>query len=369
MAERVTRHRPERPPDIHAVARQAGVSHQTVSRVLNEHPNVRASTRARVRAVMEELGYTPNLAARALITGRSKTLGLVVLNEELHGPASALRAIEQDARAAGYGVRIIHLSAVARSTLREVVENLQRQLVEAVLIVDPHPEDQPLLDPLPADLPMVTVGGLHSEGVPGVRFDSGPGVAQAVDYLLGLGHRTVHHVAGPAGWSEADVRREAWQRALAGAGAPVPRPEAGDWSARSGYQAGRRLLAAGGVGPGGAGPGGTGSGAGAEDAAVPAVTAVFAANDQMALGVLYACAEAGVRVPGDLSVIGFDDVPDAAYYQPSLTTLRQDFAELGRHAVELALRQIASGTRQGTGGFTLPPPSLILRASAAPPAR
>jgi DNA-binding LacI/PurR family transcriptional regulator len=339
------RGRGDRPPDIHAVARHAGVSHQTVSRVLNEHPNVRATTRARVREAMEVLGYRPNLAARALITGRSKTLGLVVLNEELHGPGSALRAIEQDARAAGYGVRIIRLSTVARSTLREAVESLQRQLVEAVLIIDPHPEDQLLLEPVPPDLPLVTVGGLRSQGVPGVAYDSGPGVAQAVDYLLGLGHATVHHVAGPAGWTESDVRREAWRQAVRQAGRAVPAPVEGDWSARSGYRAGLVLRER------------------------PEVTAVLAGNDQMALGLLYAFAEAGIRVPGDISVIGFDDVPDAAYYQPSLTTLRQDFAELGRHAVELALRQIASGTRQSVGGFILPPPSLILRASAAPPSR
>lgn len=337
--------RTDRRPDIHAVARHAGVSHQTVSRVLNEHPNVRASTRDRVREAMAVLGYAPNVAARTLITGRSRTLGLVVLNEELHGPACALRAIEQDARAAGYGVRIIHLSAVARSTLRDVVESLREQLVEAVLIVDPHPEDQPLLEPVPPDLPMVTVGGLRSRGVPGVSFDSGPGVAQAVDYLLGLGHQTVYHVAGPAGWSESDVRRRAWQDALAKAGRPVPEPVLGDWSARSGYQAGRVLRER------------------------TDLTAVLAGNDQMALGLLHAFAEAGVRVPADVSVVGFDDVPDAAYYQPALTTLRQDFVELGRHAVELALRQIAAGSRQGMEGFTLPPPSLILRASAAPPGR
>jgi LacI family transcriptional regulator len=335
--------RVSRPPDLHAVARHAGVSHQTVSRVLNEHPNVRAATRERVREAMAELGYRPNLAARALITGRSKTLGLVVLNEELHGPASALRAIEQDARAAGYGVRIIHLSTVARSTLREAVESLQRQLVEAVLVIDPHPEDQALLEPVPPDLALVTVGGLHSAGVPGVSYDSGPGVAQAVDYLLGLGHRTVHHVAGPAGWSESDVRARAWRQALERAGALVPEPVEGDWSARSGHRAGLVLRER------------------------PGVTAVLAGNDQMALGLLHAFAAARIRVPADVSVVGFDDVPDAAYYLPSLTTLRQDFAELGRHAVELALRQIASGTRQSIGGFTLPPPSLILRASAAPP--
>jgi DNA-binding LacI/PurR family transcriptional regulator len=339
------RRRSERPPDIHAVARHAGVSHQTVSRVLNEHPNVRAATRARVRESMEVLGYRPNLAARALITGRSKTIGLVVLNEELHGPACALRAIEQDARAAGFGVRIIHLSTVARGTLREAVESLQRQLVEAVLVIDPHPEDQALLEPVPPDLALVTVGGLHSQGVPGVSYDSGPGVAQAVEYLLGLGHPTVHHVAGPAGWGESDVRREAWRQALRRAGRAVPAPVEGDWSARSGYRAGLVLRER------------------------PELTAVLAGNDQMALGLLFAFAEGGIRVPSDVSVIGFDDVPDAAYYQPPLTTLRQDFAQLGRHAVELALRQIANGGRQGMSGFTLPPPSLILRASAAPPPR
>src|ERR1700754_3129940 len=148
MTERPADGKAPRPPDIHAVARHAGVSHQTVSRVLNESPRVRPATRDRVREAMRVLGYTPNVAARTLITRRSRTLGLVVLNEELYGPGSALRHIEQDSRSAGYGLRILNLPPMARSTLREAVESLRQQLVDAVIVVDPHPEDQPLLGPL-----------------------------------------------------------------------------------------------------------------------------------------------------------------------------------------------------------------------------
>ncbi|MBB5787060.1 LacI family DNA-binding transcriptional regulator [Jiangella mangrovi] len=343
MTERPADGKANRPPDIHAVARHAGVSHQTVSRVLNESPRVRPATRERVREAMRVLGYSPNVAARTLITRRSRTLGLVVLNEELYGPASALRHVEQDSRSAGYGLRILNLPPMARSTLREAVESLRQQLVDAVIVVDPHPEDQPLLGPLPSDLPLVTVGGLRSTGVPSVSYDSGPGVSQAVNYLLSLGHRTVHHIAGPAGWAEADIRRTVWEQTLRKAGREVPPPVEGDWTARSGYAAGLAL-------------------AGRDD-----VTAVFSANDQMALGLFHALAERGITSPEDVSVVGFDDVPDAAYYRPALTTLRQDFAELGRHTVRLALRQIESGTREGVESVTLAPPSLILRASTAPP--
>lgn len=333
-----------RASDIYTVARHAGVSHQTVSRVLNNSPNVRASTRQRVEESIRILGYRPNAAARALNTRRSSTMGLVVLNDELHGPASAVRQIERSAREAGYGLRVTHVSAIARSTVRDAIQALRDQMVDAVMIIDPHPADHHLLDGIDPHFPLVMIGGdLHD--IPGVRYASGDGVAQAVDHLLAMGHGTVHHVAGPAGWSEAEVRREAWATRLRTRGRPVPPPLEGDWTAASGYSAGLAL------------------------ARQPEVTAVFAGNDRMALGVLRALAEAGRRVPEDVSVIGFDNIPDAAYYRPPLTTLSQDFASVGAHAVRLALRQAQAGHRHAAEGVVLEAPALVLRASTGPAAR
>lgn len=330
-----------RASDIYTVARHAGVSHQTVSRVLNGSPNVRASTRQRVEESIRVLGYRPNAAARALNTRRSSTMGLVVLNDELHGPASAVRQIERSAREAGYGLRVTHVSAGARSTVLDAIQALRDQMVDAIMIIDPHPADHHLLDGVDPHFPLVMVGGdLHD--IPGVRYASGEGVAQAVDYLLSIGHRTVHHVAGPAGWSEAEVRREAWAARLREHGRDVPPPLEGDWTAASGFSAGQVL------------------------ARRPEVSAVFAGNDRMALGVLRAMAEAGRRIPEDVSVVGFDNTPDAAYYRPPLTTLSQDFASVGAHAVRLAVRQVQAGGRHTTDGVVLEAPALVLRASTGP---
>lgn len=335
--DRVT---PARPADIYTVAKHAKVSHQTVSRVLNDNPNVRAETRLRVQASIAALGYTPNAAARTLNTKRSDTLGLIVLNDELHGPAQAVRQIERAAREAGYGLRVVHLASIARSSLRSTVRALRDQMVDGVIVVDPHPEDGLLLEPVERTFPLVMVGG-QAGGVPGVRYDSAAGVRRAVDHLLSLGHRTVHHVSGPQGWSEADARRDAWARALEDHGREVPEPLIGDWSAASGYAAGRRL------------------------AERPEVTAVLAANDHMALGLMRAMAEAGRKVPSDVSVIGFDNTAESAYYYPPLTTLSQAFAALGHHVVELAIRQIQNGGRTGVEDVVLESPSLVLRESTA----
>lgn len=327
-----------RPPDIYTVARHAKVSHQTVSRVLNNSSNVRAETRLRVQASIAALGYTPNAAARSLNTKRSDTLGLIVLNDDLHGPAQAVRQIERAAREAGYGLRVVHLAPIARGSLRGTVRALRDQMVDGVIVVDPHPEDGPLLEPVDRAFPLVMVGG-EASGVPGVRYDSAAGVRQAVDYLLSLGHKTVHHVSGPPGWSEADARREAWRSALEDRGCTIPDPITGDWTAASGFAAGREL------------------------ATRPEVTAVLAGNDHMALGLMRSLTEAGRRIPEDVSIIGFDNTADSAYYIPPLTTLSQAFAELGNHVVQLAVGQIQSGRRDGTADVVLEPPSLILRAS------
>jgi DNA-binding LacI/PurR family transcriptional regulator len=299
------------------VAREAGVSHQTVSRVLNDHPNVRADTRARVEAAITRLGYRRNLVARALVTKRSRTLGVVSFDTTLYGPASTIYGIEQAARTAGYFVSIVSLKTIDANSVREAIDYLAEQGVDGVVVVAPQLTASRALESLPPGMPAVAVEGTqHEADVSVVCIDQSEGAKFATRHLLELGHETVWHVSGPPDWLETEDRLQGWRAALTEAGRPVPEPLAGDWSPRAGYEAGKSL------------------------AAMDGVTAVFAGNDQMALGVLRALSELGVRVPEQMSVVGFDDIPESEFFSPPLTTVRQDFDAVGRHCIEVLLRQI-----------------------------
>jgi DNA-binding LacI/PurR family transcriptional regulator len=323
------------------VARLAGVSHQTVSRVLNDHPSVRRETRERVLAAMRELDYQPNSAARTLVTNRSQTLGLVTFDTTLVGPSFMVYAVERAAREAGYFVSIASARSLETRSVSEAIRRVREQTVEAIITIAPLDSALTALEEVPGGMPLVGMGVGDAVGVPMVGLDNVEGATMATRHLLDLGHRTVHHIAGPEGWPEARERLAGWRAALTAAGAPVPEPPIGDWSARSGYEAGRAL------------------------AADPAVTAVFCANDQTAIGMLRALTESGRRVPQDVSVAGFDDIPEAPYLSPPLTTVVQDFAELGRRCVDVALQQIMTGLR--TTGHLRLGPRLVVRDSTARP--
>ncbi|MET7331503.1 LacI family DNA-binding transcriptional regulator [Nonomuraea sp. NPDC005650] len=321
------------------VAVLAGVSAMTVSRVLNAPDRVRAETRARVLAAVQELDYRPNQAARQLVTGRSGVLGVVSIDTTLYGPASTLYCIEQAARNAGFNVSIASLPSLSRRSMEEGVERLRDQAVDGVIIVAPHESAADGLRHLPAEMPVVAVDAGDDIPVPVAKVDQRTGAVRATRHLLSLGHRTVWHVAGPADWLDANGRIEGWRSVLESADRPVPEVLRGDWSSRSGYQLGQQL---------------------ARD---PEVTAVFVANDQMALGVLRALREAGRRVPEDVSVAGFDDIPESAYFWPPLTTVRQDFGEVGRHAFHLLLDRMAGAEADAR---RLVEPELVVRESTAP---
>src|SRR3954449_3625624 len=324
------------------VAARAGVSHQTVSRVINGHPNVAPLTRERVLAIIAELGYRPNTAARALVTGSTRTIGLVTVNINQYGPAQTLVGLEQAARAAGYSLSVTVLDAATAGAMRDAVDRFVAQSVDAVVALATYDDAFDALHAISAPVPLITVqsGGMHEE--PAVGVDQIAGARLATRHLLDLGHRTVHHVTGPADSKEARDRIEGWRAELTAAGAPVPVCLHGDWTPSSGYEAGRRLAAR--------------SRAGEE------ITAVFMANDQMALGLLAALHEAGLEAPRDVSVVGFDDLPEAPYFPPPLTTVRQDFAELGRRGVQLVLARL--------GGEDLHPgpvpATLLVRGSTGP---
>jgi DNA-binding LacI/PurR family transcriptional regulator len=330
-----------RPSAMTDVARLAGVSHMTVSRVLNDHPNVRPQTRQRVLDAMRKLDFKPNTAARTLATRRSNTLGIVTVDTTLFGPAAMVYGFEQAARDAGYFVTIATVRSLTPPAVVSAVSRLREQAVEGVVAIVPDDAGADALRSVAADLPVIAIGVGDGTDVPTVGVDNAAGAAMATEYLLRLGHATVHHVAGPQSWPEARERLSGWRQALRAAGAPVPEWLIGDWSARSGYELGRQLVG-------------------------DAVTAVFCANDHMALGVLRALAEVGRQVPVDVSVVGFDDIPEAPFMIPPLTTVRQDFSALGRHSVELLRELAASAEADGTPSVLLKPELKIRRSAACP---
>jgi DNA-binding LacI/PurR family transcriptional regulator len=323
------------------VAKLAGVSHQTVSRVINGSPQVRPATRDRVLAAMAELDYRPNSAARALVTGRSQTLGVVSFDTTLYGPASTLYAIERAAHDAGYFIMTVSLEALDRESVLSAVERLRLQGVDGILVIAPLKGAGEALVDLPSGLPLVAVEAGPADALPVVTVDQIAGAQLATRHLLELGHPTVAHIAGPPDFLEAELRIEGWRSALAAARAEAPPVLAGDWSPRSGYELGRRLV--------------TDS----------HPSAIFVANDQMALGALRALHEAGYEIPRQVSVVGFDDIPEAQYFTPPLTTVRQDFAEIGRRALALMLEMMdADGDVPPSPAMVAP--ELILRSSTAP---
>jgi DNA-binding LacI/PurR family transcriptional regulator len=317
------------------VAKLAGVSLQTVSRVINDSPHVRAATRQRVEDAMRKLEYRPNPVARALVTGRSRTLGVVSFDTTLFGPASTLFGIERAAHDADYFVSIVSLRSLDRSSVMSAVERLRAQGVDGILVIAPQESASQAILHLPQDVPVVAAEAGPGESVPLVAVDQVEGARLATQHLLDLGHRTVWHISGPLDWLEAQDRVDGWRSTLEAAGASPPPVLVGDWSARAGHELGRELG--------------------------PDVTAVFVANDQMALGVLRSLHEAGRRIPADISVVGFDDIPEAEYFTPPLTTVRQNFNEMGRRSLLLLLEQIESRSRAPVRETV--PPELIVRAS------
>ncbi|MGF0115936.1 LacI family DNA-binding transcriptional regulator [Promicromonospora sp. Marseille-Q5078] len=346
-----------RRPSMADVAAVAGVSHQTVSRVLNEHPSVRGETRERVLDAIAELGYRRNSAARALATARSTTLGVVTTGSALFGPTSTLIAIEGAARDHGYYVSVATLQRYDAEAMHEALEHFMDQGVEAIVVIAPQDDVAAAVESFRAPVPVLVVAAL--ERLPrdvgttaaagsttlSLAVDQRAGARAATEHLLDLGHRDVLHVAGPQDWFDARERAAGWREALEARGIAPSRPRYCTWSAGDGYAAGRDLAEA--------------------VAAQEGPTAVFAGNDQLALGMLRAFWERGLSVPDDVSVVGFDDVAGAAYFVPPLTTVRQPFGVLGERSVAMVVAALAGG-RVPTERIA---PELVLRSSTGPPAR
>ena len=315
-----------------SVAARAGVSGQTVSRVANGSPRVDPATRDRVERAMAELGYRPHRAARALRTGRSQTIGLVVTTLATVGNSRMLQATAEAAADRGYALTLV----TAGANVAEAFDRLATQEVDGAIVLN-EASAQVATAGSPAGLRLVVVDAPTDGGFLAVHSDHRGGAAAATRRLLELGHPTVHHLAGPADSFAAIERERGWREALTAAGVEAGDVVRGDWSADAGFAAGAVLSTA---------------------------SAVFCANDQMALGLLRAFAESGRRVPEDISVIGFDDVPDAANYRPPLTTIRQDFTALAHRAVEALVAHIEGDAGAG-GTASVIPTALIERESTA----
>ncbi|WP_087873460.1 LacI family DNA-binding transcriptional regulator [Arthrobacter globiformis] len=323
------------------VAVLAGVSTQTVSRVANGSRDVRAATRRHVIAAMNELGYRPNSAARALKRGTFRTIGVITFPLSSQGNMRTLEAIALHAARQDFAITLIPVTAPTQAGIQGAFSRLGELAVDAVIaIMEVHLLEAATVT-LPPGVKIVVVDADAGDQYSVVDMDQADGTRKAVQHLLDLGHETVWHVAGPKESVTSERRAAAWSTTLSAAGRPVPPVIRGDWSADSGYAAGLRL------------------------ADETGCTAVFAANDHMALGLLRAFREKGKAVPEDISVVGFDDVPDASSYTPPLTTVHQDFAAVGRQCVDNVLRQIHANTIEPR--VTLDPARLVIRQSTAAP--
>jgi DNA-binding LacI/PurR family transcriptional regulator len=313
-----------------------------VSRVINGHPNVASTTRNRVLTAIAELGYRRNLSARVLATGRSNVVGLVAQNTTLFGPSSMVQAIGEAALSADLSLTVGHIAGYdASSASRLVVDRLMQQGAAGLVFIAPVDAAAAAMSKVPAGVPIVTVDGLPEWRTANVSVDQYTGGRLATRHLLDRGHRTVWHVAGPEQWHGSRAREAGWRAELAAAGREEPPMLRAGWSAESGYSCGQML------------------------ARVFDCTAIFAANDHVALGIVRAMAEQGRSIPDDVSLVGFDDVPESAFFTPALTTIRQEFAEVGREALRLLLEQLQTGTRSTDS--VLVEPILVERATVAPP--
>ncbi len=326
-----------RSPVMADVAKRAGVAPITVSRVINDHPSVTPGTRARVQQAIDELGYRSNMAARLLAGGRSRVIGTIGAETSLYGPLYTLFGIEAAARASGLKVNFVTMREHTVDELQLCFEQLQDAHVDGAIVIAPMNTVLSSLAAIAPPVPLVVTSG--AAGAAGmVTIDQARGARLATRHLLDGGHRTVHHVRGPEGWLDADARSTGWSDELGAQRRTCSKVLVGDWTARSGYAAGKVF------------------------AADPDVTAIFVANDQMALGVMLALHDAGRDIPGDVSVVGFDDTQESEYFHPPLTTVRQDLDEVGRASVGLLLELIEGAAAREVHIE----PTLVVRASTRP---
>jgi LacI family transcriptional regulator len=339
---------------IREVAEAAGVSTQTVSRVLNNRPDVAPDTYDRVQRIIAETGYSPNMFARGLTQGRSHVLGVVAFGLDYFGPSRVLTGIDQQAAEMGYSISLNLIHRPETDDVYEILSSLFARQVDGVIWAIPqvgnnldwsHRRAQDL------PVPVVLVGGMAGQAsLPSIGIDNRAIGRLATEHVLAGGARHVGMITGPLSWWEARERESGWRDTIASAGSSAAGPTfEGDWTAASGEEGLHRLLAA-----------------------DPALDAVVASNDQMALGVLHAAHTLGRRVPDDLSVVGVDNIAEGSHFWPPLTTVHQPLGDAGVLAVEgvdddirrLAMRRRPPKVLEPRA--TLLQPKLIVRESSRP---
>lgn len=331
--------------NITDVATLAGVSHQTVSRVLNDEDTVRPQTRARVEAAIEQLHYRPSSVARALRSRKTRAIGLISTGSAQYGPSSVAVAINEAAREADYHVSIASISRPERASILTAVDVLLRQNVEALVLIAIDEVSIAAVSDLQPGVPLITADSSGRGAFPSVSIDQQAGATLATAHLAELGHQRILYVSGPVDALDAKERRRGWMAEVQRRGLPVLPVFEGDWTADSGFEIGGRL-------------------ARQYLSSNAAFSAIFSGNDQMSLGLLHAFAAAGIRVPQDVSIVGFDDLPEAAHFTPPLTTVRQDFTDLGRRIMRTLLSVLA-GQEVAENAQTVP--HLIERSSTMAP--
>ncbi|MDR2930150.1 MAG: LacI family transcriptional regulator [Propionibacteriaceae bacterium] len=323
------------------VAQAAGVSHQTVSRVLNNHPSVSSATRRAVLDAITSLDYRRNLAARALVTGSSHVIGILVSSTSQSGPVSNLLAMESVARARGYWASIAGLRDNDPQEVTDIISHFTDQGVDGIVAVAQTQATVEAMLAAHVNVPTVllTAATVPAE-ISSADIDQASGARKALGHLRELGHVTIAHISGPETDLHAAARHGAWLASLPATADPEALMAVGDWSAMSGYRAACRLLA------GSSGP-----------------TAIFAANDRMAYGALRALSEHGIRVPYEMSIVGFDDIEESTCSIPPLTTIRQDHTQLG----STAMQSLIDAMRGEPARCVKIDPDLIVRNSAGAP--
>jgi LacI family transcriptional regulator len=304
---------PTKQATLHDVARLSGVSYQTVSRVINNSPDVSNKTRRRVLEAIEVLGYHPNLVARSLKTRRSLILEVITFGVDTLIPRELMEAMGRGAKARGY--RIMFSSIVDENIheVRSLLHRLNSRACDGAIITAPvkNAAFEQLIEFHPA-VPLVQIRNERGSILPSVIIDQEVGSQMATQYLIDLGHRQIAEISGPPGWHEPAMRHESFMATLSAHQlTPAAIVESSQWMPTGGYEAAHRLL----------------------DSGAP-FSALVVANDYLALGAILALSERGLRVPEDVSIIGFDDTPEAAFFRPPLTTIRQDYEALGQQSIQ-----------------------------------
>ena len=325
------------------VAARCGVSYQTVSRVINQMPEVAEATRDRVLRVISQLGYRPNMTARHLVSRRSTILGHISFPIGLFGPSQTLVNVEESANQAGYSVMFSGIVEPNISEISRAVNELCAHRVAGILVYLPLEMDLSMLRDLCQNIPVVAMDSDLNFKTGAVLVQQKNGSRIATDHLIGLGHQQIACIRASHAWRPGRLRYQGWLSALKEAGLdPGPCVE-GDWSPQSGFRAAQRLI----------------------KEHWGQFTGVVVANDQMALGAIRAFHEAGISVPDDISIVGFDDIPESGYFLPPLTTICQDFPRIGKLGIQCLLEEIRSGSR-GPRTYVVVP-ALVQRASTAAP--